>query len=67
MIIPIRCFTCGKEISSLYNKYETLVNNGIARIKALETLQFNRMCCRRMILSHVQTIDTVLKFDSLGG
>lgn len=67
MIIPIRCFTCGKEISSKWNTYNTLLQNGIMKVKALETIGLNRMCCRRMMLSHVQTIDKIIKFDSLGG
>lgn len=64
MIIPIRCFTCGKEISSKWNTYEEEVRNGKEKIVVLKELGFNRMCCRRMMLTHVQTIDKILKFDT---
>ena len=78
MIIPIRCFTCGKPISDKWQAFIDIVNNDKSNnnemvdnklnIKyidldkpsksvegeALDKLELNRYCCRRMILTNVQ-------------
>ncbi len=63
MIIPVRCFTCGKVIG---NKYETYLTYGNGQEKlALDELKLNRYCCRRMLLTHVNLIDKLLSYNSL--
>ncbi len=61
MIIPIRCFSCGKPIAHLYEKYLELIKKESPK-KALEDLGIERYCCRAMFLTHVELIDTVAKF-----
>ena len=36
MIIPIRCFSCGKPIAHLYAQYKTLVEEGATQKEALD-------------------------------
>jgi DNA-directed RNA polymerase subunit N (RpoN/RPB10) len=62
MIIPIRCFTCGKPVANLWDQYCKMVEQGIEPHQALETLHIRRYCCRRMFLAHVDQIDMLLKF-----
>ncbi|AFM98399.1 putative DNA-directed RNA polymerase [Encephalitozoon hellem] len=63
MIIPIRCFTCGKEISSKWEPYLELLKTDKREAEALDELGMKRICCRRMFLGHVDIVDKLLKFD----
>lgn len=63
MIIPVRCFSCGKVIGALYSEYQRMVLQDKKDPKvAMDALGVKRYCCRRMILSHVDLIDDVLPF-----
>ena len=53
MIIPIRCFTCGKVCADKWESYIELLKKGSTEAEALDKLGFKRYCCRRMILTHV--------------
>lgn len=63
MIIPVRCFSCGKPIGSLWEKYQKLLEEGKTREEALNELNVKRFCCRGAIMSHVETIDIVGNFN----
>ncbi len=73
MIIPVRCFSCGRVIASDYVKFKARIDeirekehrepkpeevSGI-----LDDLGVKRYCCRRMILSHIDLIDDVMEFE----
>ena len=62
MIIPIRCFSCGKPIGHLYQDYLDKLNKGEDRKKVLDELGLERYCCRAVFLGHVDLIDTVAQF-----
>ncbi len=59
MIIPVRCFTCGKVVGSAYPDYVERVRNGEDPQKVLDDLGLERYCCRRMIISHANLIDEI--------
>lgn len=63
MIIPIRCFTCGKEISSKWEAYVDAIKTNKSECDALNDLGLKRICCRRMLLSHVDIIEKVLELE----
>ncbi len=63
MIIPVRCFSCGSVIGSKWEDYQRLLEEGKSVKEALDELDLNRFCCRGAIMSHVETIDTVGKFE----
>ncbi len=63
MIIPVRCFTCGKPIGHLYTKYRERIEAGEDPKKVLDDLGLERYCCRRMILTHVEGIDEILEYS----
>ena len=65
MIIPIRCFTCGKVIGNKWNRYLQLLNEKKEMPYIFKTLGLNRYCCRRMIISHVDLIGKLLKYNSM--
>ncbi len=62
MIIPVRCFTCGKVVSSAWQPFLDRTRAGEEPRKVLDTLGLTRYCCRRMILSHAELIDEVAPF-----
>ncbi|HYM40866.1 MAG TPA: DNA-directed RNA polymerase subunit N [Thermoplasmata archaeon] len=62
MIIPVRCFTCGKVVSSAWQPFLDRTRGGEEPRKVLDELGLTRYCCRRMILSHAELIDEVAPF-----
>ena len=65
MIIPVRCFTCGKVIGNLWHRYLQLVSEKKDNMTDIfKELGLNRYCCRRMIISHVDLIEKLLKYNS---
>ena len=75
MIIPIRCFTCGKLIADKWDTYYQEVQKKYRRAdiparkvdietdtienKMLNELGLTRYCCRRMFLTHVDMINLI--------
>ena len=64
MIIPVRCFTCGKVIGNKWQRYLELLNAKKPMEEIFKDLGLNRYCCRRMIISHVDLIEKLLKYNS---
>jgi DNA-directed RNA polymerase I, II, and III subunit RPABC5 len=62
-ILPIRCYTCNKVIGGKWDIYQNMLNDGIEPKDALDNLELKRICCRRMILGHVELIDNLLKYS----
>lgn len=50
MIIPVRCFTCGKVIGNKWDKYLELLQSDYTEGDALDALSLKRYCCRRMLV-----------------
>ncbi len=67
MIIPVRCFSCGFLIGDKWEDFATRVKGGEDAGKVLDNLGVKRYCCRRMLLSHVEVIDEILKFYEEAG
>jgi DNA-directed RNA polymerase subunit N (RpoN/RPB10) len=82
MIIPVRCFSCGKILADKYNAYKDIVNGKKLALKqdpneptiidmnsedvkktpegeALDDLGIHRMCCRKILLYHIELIDEI--------
>jgi len=58
-MIPVRCFTCGKVISTVYEEYKRRSEEGEEIEKILNDLGQDRYCCRRMLLTHKEIIDDI--------
>lgn len=62
MLIPIRCFSCGKPIAHLWEEYNQKIKKGETKKKALDDVGLKRYCCRTIFLGNVDLIDTVAQF-----
>ena len=62
MIIPIRCFSCGKPVAQLWQSYKDRIAKGESPKKVLDDLGLERYCCRALFLSHVDLLDKVAIF-----
>jgi len=62
MIIPIRCFSCGKPAGHLYAEHKERLEKGEDPKKALDFLGLERYCCRGLFLGHVDLIDIAGEF-----
>ena len=62
MIIPIRCWSCGKPIAHLWEEYKSRVAKGEPAKKVLDSLGLERYCCRAMFLGQVDLIDVAASF-----
>ncbi|HIH24416.1 TPA: DNA-directed RNA polymerase subunit N [Candidatus Woesearchaeota archaeon] len=62
MIIPIRCFSCGKPVAHLWKEYTERTVKGEDAKKVLDDLKVERYCCRALMLGHVDLIDTAARF-----
>ena len=61
MIVPVRCFSCGKIVGDKWEPFVKRVQAGERPSDVLDDLGLTRYCCRRMILSHVEIIDDLIK------
>lgn len=57
MMIPIRCFTCGRVVSSAYEAFKERVAAGEHPGQVMDDLGLVRYCCRRMVVTQVDIID----------
>lgn len=63
-MLPLRCFTCNNFIGDKWDKY-TKGKNGSHKYKdLLDSLGLKRICCRRMLLGHVEVIDDTIMYSS---
>jgi len=62
VLVPVRCFTCGKLIADKYEDYQNKIKAGEEPIQVLDELGMDRYCCRRMLLTSVETIQQVIPF-----
>ena len=62
MIIPVRCFGCGKPIGHLWEKYKQRVANGEEAGKVMDNLGLDRYCCRTALLGNAELLPQISKF-----
>lgn len=75
MLLPVRCFTCGKVIADKWEYYSKKVKEAKTKKKSgdedelafydkyhgkiLDDLGLTKLCCRRHMLGHVDLIETI--------
>ena len=62
MIIPIRCFSCGKPIAHLWEEFKERVKAGEKPGKVMDELGLERYCCRAIFLGQTDTLELISQF-----
>ena len=62
MLIPVRCFSCGKVVGHLYEDFKKRTDAGEDAGKVLTSLGLNRYCCRQLFLGNVDLMKEVDQF-----
>ena len=62
MIVPVRCFSCGKPLAHLWEAFKKRVNEGETPNKVMEDLGFTRWCCKSVFLGQEDFVELVSKF-----
>jgi DNA-directed RNA polymerase subunit N len=63
MIIPVRCWSCGKPIGQMWEEFDQKVHKkGEPAKKVLDDLGVHRYCCRAQLMGHTDLIDIAAKF-----
>ncbi|MFB6114096.1 MAG: DNA-directed RNA polymerase subunit N [Halodesulfurarchaeum sp.] len=66
MMVPVRCFTCGKPIGEYWEEYRARANTHEGTEdpeEVLHDLDIERHCCRRMFVSHEDLVDVVSPYQ----
>ena len=63
MLIPVRCWRCGKVVAQLYKDYTERTTAGEDPEEVLDDLKLRRYCCRRMFVGHIDLIDDIAPFS----
>lgn len=64
MMIPVRCFTCGKVIGHLWEEYKRRTAEGEDAGKVMTELGIERYCCRQIFLSNADLIQDINQFKT---
>ena len=59
MIIPIRCFSCGKPVGHNWEEFQEQAEDPK---KIMDKLGLERYCCRALFMGHVDLIDLAAEF-----
>jgi len=63
MIVPIRCFSCGKPVAGAYSEFKERVEKGENAGKVLDDLKIKKYCCRKTLLTHAELVDDIMNFN----
>jgi len=62
MIIPIRCFSCGKPVAHLWENFREKQKKGEDTKKILDELGIERYCCRALFLGHLDKMNLIAQY-----
>ena len=63
MLIPVRCWTCGLVVGNLFEPWMEKLEQGKDPKEILDEFGLKRVCCRRMLITHVELLDETIKFS----
>ena len=65
MLIPVRCFTCGKVLGNKESTMKKLREEGKEDTEIMEILGITRYCCKRILLTYIDTTDDMFNHSEL--
>ncbi|PSP96880.1 DNA-directed RNA polymerase subunit N [Halobacteriales archaeon QS_4_70_19] len=64
MMVPVRCFTCGKVVGEHWEEFKSRAREDDENPEqVLDELGVERHCCRRMLVSHKDLVDVVAPYQ----
>lgn len=64
MIVPVRCFSCGKVIGDKWEDFQERTEEGDEDAKeVLDDLGLDRYCCRTIFLTHVDVEEDIAQYQ----
>ena len=66
MMVPVRCFTCGKVVGEHWEEFKHRTQETSEPEdpqEVLDDLGVERYCCRRMLVSHKDLVDIVAPYQ----
>lgn len=64
-LIPVRCFTCRQVTGNKWEPYVARLKEGQTSDQALDALGVKAPCCRRMLFTHMDTSERLLRYQAL--
>ena len=62
MIIPVRCFSCGKPLGHLWEEFKQRTMNGEDSKSVMDEMGLDRYCCRAIFLGQSDNLELINKF-----
>lgn len=62
MMIPVRCFSCGRVIAQQWESYKSRTDAGEEPGKVLDELGVKSYCCRAQFLTNVDVAKQISKY-----
>lgn len=63
MLVPTRCFTCGKVLADKWEDFDERAQEGDEDPKeVLDDLGLDRYCCRTAFVTHVDLLPDIAQF-----
>ena len=63
-MLPPRCFTCNNAIGHLWKPFTEGKTQQHNYKELLDNLGLPRICCRRMMLTHVEVVDDIAMYSN---
>ena len=63
-MLPVRCFTCNLLIGHLWNDFHAR-RHVEQPADIMDSMGITRICCRRMLLTHVPVIDDIITYGNV--
>jgi len=64
MIVPVRCFSCGKVIGDKWEDFQERTKEDDEDTKeVLDDLGLDRYCCRTIFLTHVDVEEDIARYQ----
>ncbi len=65
MIIPVRCFSCGKVIGDKWDEFQERTEGGEEAKEVMDELGIENYCCRTIFLTHVDLLDDIAQYKKV--
>jgi DNA-directed RNA polymerase subunit N len=62
MIVPVRCWSCGKPIAQNWETFKKEVSEGKNPKEVLDNLSLTRYCCRMIFLGHIDLMGLLASY-----